>query len=86
MSTKIFSANIIIGSDSNQYIIEKIAVKRLPVEVLIADTVFVKRIESHVPKDVWAKLPRIKDNLLPSIKIFYLKYLGEIGEEPSLTI
>lgn len=86
MSTQLWSANIILGTDSNQHIIEKIGVKRLPLNVLISDSYFIDRLKNQASDATWKRLPKSKETGLPSIKIIYLKYLGEVGEDPKLTI
>ena len=90
MPSKIWSANIIIGTDSDQFIIESTAIKRIPVHVLMSDTYFIKWLKQKVQgkSDTdkrWNSLPKNKDTNLPNVKIFYMKYLGECASEPELT-
>jgi hypothetical protein len=90
MGTKIYSSNIIIGSDSDQFIIENTAVKRLPIHVLMSDDYFIKWLKQKVSgasksDSNWNKLPKNKITELPNVKIFYMKYLGDVATEPELT-
>lgn len=91
MPTKIFSANIIIGSDSNQFVLEKVAVKRIPTHLLMSNPDFIdwlkKKVAGNSKTDVaWNRLPKDKDTKLPKIKIIYLKYLSQTGSEPELPL
>ncbi len=82
MATEIWSANIIIGGDDNPIIIEKIAIKKLPIYLLLADEYFVKMIQHRCDKKAWDKLKKDKETGLPSIKTVYLKHLGDTAQEP----
>lgn len=82
MNTSIWSANLIFGSDSNQVILEKEAIKRIPVHLLLSDTNFIKRIQKKVGEKAWNKLPKDSITNLPNMKVFYLKFLGHVAMEP----
>ncbi len=89
MSTSIWSCNLIIGGDSNQVILERIAIKRLPISILMSDNHFINSLKLKIGKGerikgekIWDKLPKNKLTGLPTIKVFYLKQLGTVAQEP----
>lgn len=83
MTTKIFSANIIIGSENEQrFIVEKQPVKKLPVNILCSSEDFIRRIISAVGENIWTSFNIDRTTKLPKIKIQYLKHLGNCNKEP----
>ncbi len=82
--TSIWSANLILGSDSNQVILERRAIKRLPTTLLMSDSHFIKGLMLKIGEKPWNKLPKDKTTGLPMLKVFYLKHLGYTAQEPEI--
>jgi len=90
MSTKIFSANIQIGSDANSILLERVACKRLPLHIHLANEDFIEWLKIKCAGDSksdkrWNATKKDKITGLPVIKIQYLKYLGDVASERELT-
>ena len=84
MPTKLYSANVHIGPPDSLKTLLKIAVKKLPLHILMADNYFMDRIAftafgagEPFPKAV--RNPRTKQ---PIISIEYIQYLGDVSTEP----
>ncbi len=90
MSTKIYSVNITIGKDANSVILEKVACKKLPPHIHLANYDFIEWLMRKVQGDSktdarWNKIKKDKITGLPEVKIQYLKYLGDVASEKELT-
>jgi len=86
MSTEIWSANATIGTGVRQVALDRVAIKRLPLHILLSDPFFIKSIKLKVGDVQWKKLPVNKATGHPDIKISYLGYLGVVAEEPVLPV
>lgn len=81
MPTKIYSANIKVGSKQ----LLSYPVKKLPVNILLSDTFFIKRLKRIIGDREWKK-QTVKGAAMPRIEIEYLQFLGEVIHEPKLPI
>lgn len=81
--TKIYSANIIIGKDEESPVmIEKQPIKRLPLAIHCSNEDFLSRIIKYVGEKNWLSFKMDRETKLPKIRIQYLKYLGNVINEP----
>lgn len=81
MPTKIYSANITLGDEPNNIILEKEVVKKLPVHILMSNVHFIGWIKHKIGDVKYKKLLNKKTGLL-TVKINYLKEIGNINNEP----
>jgi len=81
--TKIYSADIIIGNDSEvKTTLHKQPVKRLPQHVLFSDDYFLQRLILQVGEKRWLAYKMDRITQLPKIKINYLQHIGNVENEP----
>ncbi len=85
MPTGIYIANATIGTGMQSVVLERIAVKKLPVHVLLADSHFVKSLFLKVGEKKWKQLLRQSSDSYPAIKIEYLQPLGITASEPHIS-
>ncbi len=82
MPTKIYSAIITIsGTHIQDY--GPVAIKKLPLFILMSDPNFIRRLIRFVGDKQWKSL-KIEKNGYPKITITYKDYLGVIAAEPEL--
>ena len=85
MSTKIWSADIIIGTNNEQPVVLKNEpVKRLPVKILFSNDELLTRIINKIGEKRWTGFQINRDTRLPKIRIHYIKELGTVNNEPQL--
>lgn len=82
MPTKIYSAKITVdGTHLQDY--GPVAIKKLPLFILLADPYFIKRLIRFVGDKEWKAL-KIEKVGYPKITITYTDYLGVIAAEPEI--
>ena len=80
-SVKIWKANVVVGCPGNEITVPDIAVKRIPIDLLLGNEDFIARIaQAAYGKNEFPKEHVYKSTNKPMVHIFYTKELGEVSE------
>lgn len=82
MATKIYSADIFIGSGSTQIILTSFVIKKLPLHIHLSNLSLIKKLIRRTGEKYWNAAKKKKTDDMPAIKIEYKKYLGTVINEP----